>query len=399
MRPTHDKESQTMPELSTSIGGRVAPGFASVESAFRDVLAQSERGGGALCIMIDGEIVTDLWGGYADVSTGAAWTESTTTSFFSMTKGLITLLVARLVDEKKIDLDAPVTLYWPEFGAAGKDAITVRQVMAHRAGLSYPIEDITLEHILAWDPVIHILERQAPLWEPNTAHSYHALTYGWLVGEIIRRVTGLDVSQAFQRYLAEPVGAEAWIGVPPEHLGRIAQLVPEPGFTFALPEGLPNKVEIERAFTLGGGMPDYIAGPGTGLNDPAYQQAIIPAGLGIGTARSLAQLWSAAILATPTTQPVSGATLDDMTSMRSEGEPVWTIPGMGFESWGTGFQIPSEVNPMLGPSSFGHGGAGGQLSFADRDSRLSFGFLTNDLRAVDDFRALNLLTALHADLH
>jgi CubicO group peptidase (beta-lactamase class C family) len=387
-----------MPDLTTPVGGSVATGFGSVEDAFREVLSQSERGGAALCVMIDGETVADLWGGYSDVSTGSLWAESTTTAFFSMTKGLITLLAARLVDEGTLDLDAPVARYWPEFAAAGKAAITVRQVMSHRAGLSYPVEDITFEHILAWDPVIHILERQAPLWEPGTGHSYHALTYGWLVGEIIRRVTGLDVPEAFQRYLAVPVSADAWIGVPTEQLGRIAQLVPEPGFVFALPEGIPNKVEIERAFTLGGGMPDYIAGPGTGLNDPAYQQSVIPAGLGIGTARSLAQMWSAAIVPTPGTRPVSESTLDDMTSLRSAGAPVWDIPGMGHESWGTGFQIPSEVNPMLGPTSFGHGGAGGQLSFADRAGRLSFGFLTNDLRAANDFRTPTILTALHSDL-
>lgn len=379
------------------VAGHVADGFEPVRDAFRRALVDSPGGGGALSVLVDGSPVVDLWGGSADAPRDLPWVENTTSVFFSMTKGLMALLVTRLVEAGLIDLDAPMTEYWPEFGQAGKESITVRTVMAHRAGLSYPVEDLSREDVLAWDPVITKLERQEPLWEPGSAHQYHAMTYGWLVGELVRRVTGVSVTEAFQSYLSGPLGAEAWIGLPAEQLPHVARLAPAPGFRFELPDEVPNARQLVRALLLGGALPAEVAGDGTGLNDPEIQQAVVPAGLGIGTARALATLWSSAIVATPTTQPVDAGLLDDMTVPRSTGAPLWPMPGAGDESWGTGFHVPSEAMPMLGPSSFGHAGAGGQLAFADRDHRLAFAFLTNDLQLVDR-RVPPLIAALHASL-
>lgn len=380
------------------ISGSVAPGFEAVGAAFELVVADSALGGAALCILIDGAPVVDLQGGYAIPSANRRWTASTPSVLMSMTKGLIAIIVARLVDEGSLDLDAPVGRYWPEFGQAGKESITVRQVMAHRAGLSYPVDDISRDDIVAWDPVVHILERQTPLWEPGSAHQYHAMTYGWLVGEVVRRITGLDIGTAFARLLAEPSAADAWLGLPAPRLPEVARVMPEPGFVLELPDVVPNADRIVRALTLGGGMPSHVGGEGTGLNDPLLQQALVPGGLGIGTARALATLWSAAILPSAGTRPVSSAVLDDMTRIQSAGPPLWPLPGAGDESWGTGFQVPSIPMPFLGPTSFGHAGAGGQLSFADREHRLGFGFLTNDLKVANDTRVPALIAALHDSL-
>jgi CubicO group peptidase (beta-lactamase class C family) len=378
--------------------GLVAPGYGAVADAFAAAVRDSPRGGAALAVTVGGETVVDLWGGYADVRSGTPWVGSTTSVLFSMTKGLVALLVARLVEQGRVDLDAPVARYWPEFAQAGKGAITVRQVMAHRAGLSHPVRDHTRDDLLRWDPVVEALAGQAPLWPPGSAHQYHALTYGWLVGEIVRRVTGLPVGAAFAEHLAQPVGAEVWIGVPAAELARVAHLVPAPEFRLTLPEGVPNRVPFERALTLGGALPVEAAGDGTGLNDPALQRAEIPAGLGIGTARAVASLWSSAVVGTSRTAPLPTGILDDMTVVRSSGRPVWGVPGLPEESWGTGFNVPSAPMPMLGATSFGHGGAGGQLSFADRETGLALAFLTNDLQVVDDRRVPALVGAVRTAL-
>lgn len=381
-------------EATLPLGGTVAPGYETVRDAFAAAVEASPRGGGALAVMVGGETVVDLWGGFADVRSARPWAASTTSVLFSMTKGLVALLVARLVEQELIDLDAPVARYWPEFAQAGKGAITVRQVMAHRAGLSYPVRDFSRDDLVRWDPVVTALAEQAPLWPPDSAHQYHALTYGWLVGEIVRRVTGLSVGAAFAKLLAKPVGAEMWIGVPAAELDRVAHLMPAPEFRLSLPDGVPHRLQFERALTLGGAFPVEAAGDGTGLNDPALQQAEIPAGLGIGTARAIASLWSSAIVETSHAAPITTEILDDMTIVRSSGRPVWSVPGLPEESWGTGFNVPSVPMPMLGPTSFGHGGAGGQLSFADRESGLALAFLTNDLQVVDDRRGPDLLSAV-----
>jgi CubicO group peptidase (beta-lactamase class C family) len=388
---------------SSAVEQVIATGFEPVAAAFADVLQHSAAGGAAVTVIVDGVTVIDLWGGQADVRSvdgrpPEPWVDTTTSVVFSMTKGLLALLVARLVEEGSVDLDAPVAQYWPEFAQEGKAAITVRDVMSHRAGLSYPIEDITREDILRWTPVIEKLQAQRPSWEPGTTHVYHALTYGWLVGEVVRRVTGLGVDAAFERYLAAPAGARFWVGLPADELPHVSHLVPGPGFHFALPAEIPFAEQIVRALTLGGAFPDYVAGDGTGLNDPALQQAVVPAGLGIGTSRAVATLWSAALLGMPGVDPLDPATLDDMTVSRSSGEPAWALPGLPWEAWGTGFHVPSEAMPMLGPTSFGHGGAGGQLSFADREHRLAFAFVTNDLQAFDDHRVESLLAALRESL-
>ncbi|BDZ47923.1 carboxylesterase [Frondihabitans sucicola] len=378
--------------------GTVAPGWEAVGSLFDDTLASSVRGGAALSIMQGGAQVVDLWGGFADAATGLPWGADTTTVLFSMTKGLMSLLVARLVDDGLLDLDEPVSNSWPEFAQQGKGAITLRTVMAHRAGLSYPVEDLSIDDVVAWTPVVEKLARQAPLFTPGTAHQYHAFTLGWLVGEVVQRVTGTDFSTLFQEVLGTPVGAQVWVGLPEAEQAHVSTLVPEPSFRLELPEFVPHARELMRTFTLGQVFPPEIATAGTGLNDPRLHRATIPAGLGIGTARGVAALWSDAIVGSRARGPVTKSTLDDMTRPLSVGAPLWSLPGAGFESWGTGFHVPSEPMPLLGASSFGHGGAGGQLSFADRDSEVAFAFVTTDLQVVDDERASRLVAGVRAIL-
>jgi CubicO group peptidase (beta-lactamase class C family) len=201
---------------STTVGdavhGSAEQGYGAVADAFAAAVASSPRGGAALTVMVGGETVVDLRGGSADPAGGRSWAKDTATVMFSCSKGLLALLVARLVETGRIDLEAPVTSYWPEFGQSGKESIPVRWLLSHQAGLSYPVEDITKADIVAWGPVVEKLAAQAPLWTPGQGWAYHALTYGWLVGEVVRRVTGQSVGQAFAVLVAGPVDASAWFG-------------------------------------------------------------------------------------------------------------------------------------------------------------------------------------------
>ncbi|MDQ4137584.1 MAG: beta-lactamase family protein, partial [Actinomycetota bacterium] len=199
------------------VDGVVAPGFERVRERFAEGL---ELGGGAaVAVYVDGEPVVDLWGGIADRHTGRPWEHDTLGVAFSCTKGVLALVVLRLAEQGRLDLDAPVARYWPEFAQAGKAAIPVRWLLNHRAGLIALDEDLTLDQALDWAHVIRAIERQAPNWEPGTGHHYHTITFGWLVGEVIRRVTGRMPSEVI-RELTRSIAPDFWLGLPAEHEAR-----------------------------------------------------------------------------------------------------------------------------------------------------------------------------------
>jgi CubicO group peptidase (beta-lactamase class C family) len=169
-----------------------------------------------------------IWGGVADTLTGRSWTGDTIVLVMSTTKGATAICANMLVERGQLDLDAPVVTYWPEFGAAGKEHIKVRWLLTHQAGLPFVDGPLTFEEACAWEPVIHALERQPPLWEPGTAHAYHAVTYGFLVGEVVRRISGISLGQFFRREVADPLALDAWIGLPAAQDHRAARLVAPP---------------------------------------------------------------------------------------------------------------------------------------------------------------------------
>ncbi|MGW1671217.1 serine hydrolase domain-containing protein [Streptomyces sp. NPDC002324] len=386
------------PVPSPPVDGLVAAGYGTVADAFTTALARSTRGGGALTVMVGGQKVIDVWGGAADARDGRAWNQDTPSVTFSCSKGLLAVLVARLVEAGKIDLDLPTSTYWPEFGQTGKETIPVRWLLSHQAGLSCPTEDITKADVLAWHPVVDKLAAQAPLWEPGTGHGYHAFTYGWLVGEVVRRVTGQSVGEAFAELVTGPLGARAWFGAPQEELASVAVLAMAPDLDVdALPLS-PELAPVKRAITLGGAFPGTVAGNGTGLNDPAIQAAEVPGGGAVATARALAEIWSSTILPTSATQPLPKHVVADMVRVRSSGQQLLGLQGIPQPSWGTGFMVDSPARPFLTSSSFGHDGMGGQLAFADPTHGIGFGFVTNDAQGAGDTRALDILDALRRTL-
>lgn len=388
--------------MNTVVEGTSAPGFESVRAAFEASFEGKPDMGAALSIRHRGVQVVDLWGGVADERSRLPWNAGTLSVIFSCTKGLVSLLAARLVQEGRLDYDARVADYWPEFAAAGKSDVRVRHLLAHRSGVSAPREPLTAEEIIDWDLVVDRLAAQEPLWEPGTGYAYHAITHGWLAGEVIRRITGRSVGEYFAETVAAPLHAEAWIGLPAALHDRVAHL--QVGSTLAqltrqqADARTPGVVDwSERAMTLGGAFTPELVTVEGGFNSPEIQSAEIPGAGGIATARALATIWSSTVVETEGTRLLTDATIHAATAPQSEGPPVWDVPGP-WPRWGMGLQLDSEARRYLSPHGFGHDGAGGQVAFADPEAQVGFAFLTNQMEAIDDLRATRIVDALRESL-
>jgi CubicO group peptidase (beta-lactamase class C family) len=388
--------------MTVALHGASSPAFDQVVDVFQDILAAQPDAGAALAIRVDGESVVDVWGGIADRRDQSSWGRDTASVIFSCTKGLMSILAARLVAAGRLDYDARVADYWPEFAQAGKEDVRVRHILAHQSGLSALQRDLTIDEILDWNTVTAALAAAPPLWTPGSGYAYHALTHGWLIGEVIRRVTGTEIGAWFASDLAKPLHAAAWIGLPPGEGVTVAHM--EVGASLAAlveqqaatrdPEAIDWP---DRAMTLGAAFPPELVAFELGFNEPRVQAAAIPGAGGIATARALAAIWSATVAETDGVMSLDRETRTLATEVATEGAPVFDIPGP-WPRWGMGFQLDSEARRYFGESSLGHDGAGGQVAFADADSRVGFAFLTNQMEAIDDFRGTRLVEALKDSL-
>lgn len=388
--------------MTVELSGYVAPGMESVAEAFAAGFEGNPDMGAALAVRHRGDTVVDVWAGVADERTREPWRDDSLGVIFSCTKGLVAIMAARLVQEGRLDYAAPVAQYWPEFAAAGKADVTVRQLLAHRSGLSAPREAISVDDVIDWDHVTALLAAQEPLWEPDSGYAYHAITHGWLAGEVIRRVTGMSVGEYFRELIAAPLRADAWIGLPQELTPRVAHL--QVGSSLArLTEQqaaarTPGVIDwSERAMTLGGAFAPELVESDAGFNSPRIQSAEIPGAGGISSARALASIWSATVTDTDGVRLLDEGIVDRATLVQSEGAPVWNVPGP-WPRWGMGFQLDSEPRRYLTPRGFGHDGAGGQCAFADPDAGVGFAYLTNQMEAIDDVRATRIVDALRRTL-
>ena len=217
-----------MSDHPTPLGGTCSARFDPLRELFAAKLESGEDLGASLAVNIDGEMVVDLWGGWADEARTVPWTENTITNVFSTTKTMTALAALVLVDRGELDLDATVARYWPEFAARGKAGIKVRHLLSHTSGVSGWEQPITLEDLYDWDKSTALLAAQAPWWEPGTASGYHMLNYGHLIGEVIRRITGQRLGEFFAAHIAGPLGADFHIGLPPSEFHRVANVVPPP---------------------------------------------------------------------------------------------------------------------------------------------------------------------------
>lgn len=382
-----------------SVGGGAEAGFGPVVDAFVDNFRERRDLGAGCTVYLGGRVVVDVWAGVADRRTGRPWKRDTAGVLFSCTKGVVAVCAHLLAQDGALDLDSPVSAYWPEFAGDGRDAITVRHVLAHRAGLPAVDANLTRAQVCAWDPPVHALEHQRPLWEPGTAHSYHPVTYGWLAGEVIRRVTGLTPGRFFRARIGDPRDLDLWIGLPESARDTVAWI--EPPLPDADDEvsrdiaAVQATATVTQAMTMGEALPFPTDADGiVTINDPALQRAELPGVNGIGTPRSLAALFAACVSDVDGPRLLTPATVEAAREPRSWGRMVLGDPDLG-QRWGTGFMISSPpIRPMLSATSFGHDGAGGQLGFADEEYQVGFGYVSNQMGPALDQRANALTRAL-----
>jgi CubicO group peptidase (beta-lactamase class C family) len=410
-----------MPGMTKTIGW-VAPGFEAVGTAFQANFDQGTEDGAAFAAYHRGKKVVDLWGGIADTATGRPWEEDTLVLVYSTTKGITAMCANRLAQEGAIDVEAPVSTYWPEFAMAGKEGVTVADLLSHRAGLAWVDGSLSFEDALAWEPVIGALERQAPSWAPGTAHGYHATTYGWLVGEVVRRVSGRSLGTYLREEIAGPLGAEFFVGLPAAEEHRVARLVSflesvelgRPLQGLDAPEGSDGNPEMTdlaaRAATYlapDGPLTKALAAPGGALSDPGVwddprlHAAEIPAANGICDARSLACLYAACVSEVAATSGqafsiLSPAQLDRALVQQTRG-PDRVLMGLDIQ-WGLGFMLNRGTihrAGLGGPRSFGHFGMGGSVGWADPDLEVAMGYVMNrmEIGTTGDTRSFHLMQA------
>lgn len=362
---------------SAPIEGRVDERFSAVRDAFARNFAEEDEVGAGVCLQIGGRVVVDLWGGHTDPERTRPWQEHTVVNAYSVGKGILALLTMTLVERGVLRLDTPVARTWPAFGAADKGDITLRQLLAHQAGLPAVRERLPEGAMLDWTCMCDALARQAPWWAPGTAHGYHVNTYGYLVGEVIRRATGQRVGEVLRETLCGPIGADYHYGLPTaRHADAAIVIAPQPTLTTEAQWSIafPPTGDHEHDTMIWHAYfnPSGISGMGT-VNTPGWRLAEIPSTNGHGTARAVTALYA---LALRDDDPgPSRASIAEATRVHSDGpDRVLSRPSR----FGLGFQLPSEDRP-IGPhtGAFGHYGYGGTLGFADPEADLAFGYVMN----------------------
>jgi CubicO group peptidase (beta-lactamase class C family) len=415
--------------VGTAIDGWVAPGFEAVRRSFQENFDAGNEVGAAFAAYHRGEKVVDLWGGVADRTTGRPWSEDSLALVYSTTKGITAMCAHRLAQKGLLDVDASVATYWPEFAQAGKDEITVADLLSHRAGLAWIDGTMSFDDMLAWEPVIRALERQAPSWTPGTAHGYHATTYGWLVGEVVRRITGVSLGTFLRNEITGPLDADFFIGLPPSEEPRVVRLVSflegltagrlsavvetaSTGTDAGLDPGLgPDLAELAAMagpyLAEGGPLFKALGAPGGALSapdiwdSPRLHEAEIPAANGICDARSLACLYGACVSDVTlgsggSFRILSPEQLDRAVRQETKG-PDSILMGLDIQ-WGLGFNVNRgliEAAGLGGPRAFGHFGMGGSAGWADPDVELAMGYVMNkmEIGTTGDTRSFRLMRA------
>jgi len=386
--------------MAVKIEGTCDPKFSRVKDTFAENFEKRGEVGAAAAVMLDGKSVVDIWAGHADREKTRPWTRDTLVNVYSTTKGVTAICAHRLADKGLLDIDAPVAKYWPEFAQAGKDKLPVRYLLSHRAGMAAVRKPLDDDALFKWDKMTTALAEQEPWWEPGTKHGYHALTFGHLVGEVIRRITGKTPGTYLRDEIAGPLGLDLHIGLDAKDDARTGDMIamppPEPGEPNLFAEVMknPESVAFKAFMNPPGGMR-----PGL-VNSREWRAAEIPAANGHTTARSLAKLYGAL---------ARGGELDGVRVMskeqvakcsieQSNGPDALLIINTRFS---LGFMM-SQPGASLGPNakSFGHPGAGGSLGYADPEAKIGFGYTMNKMHAslLIDPRATALIDAVYASM-
>jgi len=378
--------------VSTDIGGLVEPAFEPVLDEFARNFDERGDIGAAVCVYCGGEQVVDLWGGVADPRTSTPWREKTVALVFSSTKGVTAVCANLLIERGQLHPDAPVASLWPEFGVNGKEAISVGDLLAHRAGLPYVEGEFTLEQALDWDTMVAALARQAPVWAPGEQHGYHMRTFGWLVGELVRRADPQHrtLGKYFREEIAQPLDLDFWVGLPESEEPRVARLIPPENDLRDLLNAFGDELLLARVFSNPGGHFAY----DEMWNTRQLHACELPSSNGIGDARALARLYASCIGEVDHVRTLQPETLDAATHVRSEGVDAVIMIESCF---GLGFMLGRSFGAANPLTAVGHAGAGGSLAFADPDQGIAFAYVMNDLRfdPTGDPRSEELVRALY----
>jgi CubicO group peptidase (beta-lactamase class C family) len=375
------------------VDGFCEPRFARVRDAFLDNFALRGEPGAAIALSVHGQPVVDLWGGWKNAAKDQLWQRDTIVNFFSVSKALCTICILRLVEQGRVGLDAPLAEVWPEFAQNGKEKITLRHVLSHQSGLPSLREPLSAGAMLDWTTMTDALARAAPWWEPGTAHGYHVNTFGFLVGEVVRRVSGRTIGTMLREDIAGPLGADVHIGLPSSQHSRAAEYLWP---TTPSQQTMPSADDLMRFNAYWN--PPGISGGGY-VNKPEWRSAEIPSTNGHGNARGVARVYSALVEGGEVegVRIISKAMLAEATEEQSSGFDLINHRPSRF---GLGFQLTQPERP-LGPNpyAFGHFGAGGSLGFCDPDTGVAFGYVTNDMGPRwQNPRNKALLDAIYASL-
>ena len=384
--------------VDVKIHGMVAPGFEKVREVFEANWEDIEVGAG-YSVVSKGETVVDLWGGWQDRDCTRPWEEDTLVNVYSTTKGMGSLVVAMLADEGRLDYDARVVDYWPEFGAEGKDRVTVAQLLSHQAGLCGVDEKLTVEDLYDWDKMVNLLAAQKPHWKPGTGAGYHAVNWGYLPGEIVKRITGKTLGTLFHEKVAVPLNADFYIGLPDSEMGRVSDMIgpnharikPKPS------DGPPPKMPLLYAIAL---MNPSIR-PYADASSYAWRKAEIAAANGQANARGIARVYGAL---------ANGGKIDGIRLISPEGIKAAIKEEVGLDQIDLALGVPTRrgrgyilnAAGMYGsnPDAFGHGGAGGSSGFADPEANIGIGYAMNQMEAdpLAPPRSYKLMKATYACL-
>ena len=373
------------------VRGFVADRFSAVREAFEENLASGADVGASCCVTLEGETVVDIWGGFADEARTRPWEKETIANVFSTTKTMTALTALLVADRGELDFDAPVARYWPEFAANGKERVKVSHLMSHSSGLSGMREPLTTEDLYDWEKVTSLLAAQAPLWEPGTASGYHVTTFGYLIGEVVRRITGKSLGAVFREEIAEPLGADFHIGLPASEDARVAEIIP---WALKPSDARPQFSEIQQITFMN--MPFDVK---TTLPTRAWRGAEIPAVNGHGNARSIAEIHS--VLANGGVAKgkrlISEAGSRKVLEQQIEG-PDLVMTHLPPARFGLGFALPG---PLLAlelpnPNTIHWGGGGCSWIFIDMDARTTFAYAANkmDTKSMSDPRPFRVMQAM-----
>ncbi|MET9849062.1 serine hydrolase domain-containing protein [Streptomyces ossamyceticus] len=383
----------------SQVRGHCDARFAAVRTAFEENFGERDELGAAVTVTLHGETVVDLWGGWADGARTRPWERDTVVNVWSTTKGPTALCAHILADRGLLDLDAPVATYWPEFAAAGKDGVLVRHLLSHRSGLAGPREPLSFAELCDWDVTVARLAAQEPWWEPGTQSGYHAMTFGFLVGEVVRRVSGLLPGAFLEREVTGPLGIDFTIGLPEKEAGRAAELVHPPAATTS-----------EQAAVFAQLTPTALAALANPLvgaaeaNSAEWRAAEVPAAGGHGTARAVAALYG--VLALGGGWGGHRVLSPEAAERVREGQGSCRdlVLGAGFGRdtevalgvWLSGTHGSYGPNPR----AFGHDGYGGSCGLADPEAGVSLGYVMNRMgpHIADDPRKMALVDALYSAL-